>query len=157
VSFGQDDLKNYINKEMPKFDRVLWSISKMLGLNPMRRISPSKLLGDNRIAKQADLSKVYFFQRSSSDNVTYYKISIEEGVERILKASFRELKALYELSYNVEAVGSSSIKIQPLNSIMDATRNIYMKAFKKSDIYLVNIPQKSGPIEILNQIGLIEK
>jgi energy-coupling factor transporter ATP-binding protein EcfA2 len=154
IAHGNEDLINFKKNIMSSLDTLLWWISIILKRNPLRRVSPLTLLSSSRIERTVKLDTVYFFQLSNNNSILYSQIDIDEGVERMLKASFRELRALYELLYNIESVGYSQTMIGTFDSILNRTRKIYIKAIRGINIILVSIPKGTGPQEILSEIGL---
>jgi hypothetical protein len=154
IAHGNEDLRNFRKNIMTNIDTFLWWISIIRRRNPLRRVSPIDLLSLSRIERSVRIDTVFFLQRSNNDSISSSQIDIDDGVERILKASFRELRALYELLYNIESVGYSQTKIVTFDSILNRTRKIYKKAFRGINIILVSIPKSAGPKEILSEIGL---
>ena len=154
VKFGQIDFVNYIKNTMSGIDKMLWFNSKVFKKNPMRKISPPILLGKERIASKANIEVVYFFQRANVETVQVKAMDISEAVDRSLKASFREMSSLYEILYNIEAVGFKETNFKSFDYVINETKDIYTKAFREAGLYLVTIPLKAGPKQILEGLDL---
>src|SRR5699024_11769358 len=101
VAHGQDRLSSYVKNDMLKSDKFFWNFNKMMKGNPMRKISPSKLIGENKISKESEVNKAFYFARGANKNIEVQDISRTEMTERVLHASIRELKILFEILINI--------------------------------------------------------
>ena len=153
VRYGQKELVDYVAKKMNKTDRFLWENSLRWGKNPMRKISPIDIFGEEKISAGAKLKDAYFIVRCECNKVSTKEISTEEFVERSMSASFRELKALYEVVKNAEAVSYKDNRLMNFKEIEDKIRGIYMGAFKGTNTMLIYVPLKCTPDEILSAIN----
>lgn len=154
VKFGQRDLVAYVKYQMPKFDKLLWSITKMLGVNPVRKISPVTILGESKVKAQTEIKTIYFLARSNSEKVLIKDISTEDLVERALNASFRELKSLYEVLTNAHAVANQDNLFLRFSEIENKTREVYKCAFNNVEKKLLVVPLKSAPEKVLHEIEI---
>ncbi|MTI80461.1 MAG: hypothetical protein FH758_06180 [Firmicutes bacterium] len=155
VRYGQKHLVKYVDEKMSKSDKVLWNSYKTLGGNPIRKIAPVDLLGEEKLKDETLIEQVYFFARSNNDEIHIEEITNDELADRAVNASFRELNFLFELLANVHAVGYMDTQFPNLSEIKEKTKAIYKEAFKNAQKKLVYVPLKSTPDKIINKLDLL--
>jgi hypothetical protein len=154
VKYGQKDLVEYVNNKMKTFDRVNWNIVKLLGHNPLRKVSPAVLLHENRISMMTGINKAYYLARSSGKDICVENISNKDFVDRVLNATFRELKTIYEIVRNIKALTNNDYVYLSMYEIEEKTRRIYDTAFADAEKKIIYIPLKSSPQDIINILSL---
>lgn len=152
VRFGQQELVDYISNKMSKWDKFLWNNSLRAGRNPKRKVSPTELFAEEKIGTQTKLKDAYFLVRCECKDVSIEEVSLSEFVDRSMSASFRELKALYEIVKNTEAVSYKNSNRINFRDIEDRIREIYLSAFKNSNTMIIYVPLKSSPDKILDAL-----
>ena len=104
VKWGNERLITAVNHMKP-MSRLEWKLKKLLGGNPRHRFKPSEVYG-NDVQESAPVTTIAFLSRSKGvSKLEMRRIDNAEVTERIMNASFRELKELYELLTNIKAVG----------------------------------------------------
>lgn len=152
VRYGQKDLVEYFKFKINKSDKLLWLFSKLIGRNPIRKISPDLLIRKEQIGTKTAIKKVYYLARSSRKDVCIKKIEKEQLVDRAIQASFRELKTIDEILRNIKAVWGDS-NFMTIQEIEAKSRLIYMNAFEHVELNIIYVPLKCSPEQILYALG----
>lgn len=148
IEFGQRLLKDHYNR-LPWREQKLWKLKrKGLKLNPMIKVPPRDLMGDQH-SQSADVGQILYFVRNADDTLTHCDISSQELADRVLNASMRELKTLEELLQLMKANAPTDYPIPEFKEIEEKTRAIYLQAFDKTSKKLVYIPAKTRPDELI--------
>lgn len=148
--------RNVLNalRRMTLVEKFFWNSFKIMRKNPRRRFSPYDFFGNNKINKSAKIREVIYMTRKESNSVKKLEIDEERIAEKISCASFRELRELYEILYNIRAVGNEKIReaYPPLERIQSDYCMILLKAVKNAKTGLIEVPLKISPCEIVNTI-----
>jgi hypothetical protein len=149
MEFGQKILQNFY-KTFTFKEKVLWNLKrKILNINPMTKALPSKLLG-NRIEEKIEIENILYFVRNSNKIIEYSKIDTENIVDNILESSIRELKTAFEIFNLISSNAPSEYQIIKFEQIITKMKEVYIKAFKNKNKYIVYIPLKTKPEKLVS-------
>lgn len=142
-------------KGMTVIEKFYWNIFKIMGQNPRHRFDPHEFFGVDKISKVSKVKKVIYMSRKENTEINKCELSEKEIVEKISYASFRELRELYEVLYNIRAVGDEKIReaYPPLEHIQTNYKTILEKALKNGKTGLLEVPLKISPIEIVSRLA----
>lgn len=160
VAIYQSDAK-YKNKNIIKAlkglslkEKISWNVFRTLGLNPRYRFEPYRIFGDAGICKFAEVSSIAYIARSNVVKTVRYEIGEEQLIEKITSASFRELRELYEILYNIRAVGNEEVNntYPSLEQLQNDYKEILEKSLKGHELCLIEVPVKAAPTEIVETL-----
>lgn len=146
---GQSDLVEYVDEHLGGLDKLHWRLLVRRGGDPRRKVPPDQILDPYRIAERTDLSRAVFIRRTNTSDVVGEEIETREFVNRSIWASFRELKRLYNLLCQAEAVGAGETAFPSITDVMDETRRLYMGCFDDVDTYRLDIPFDAPPTDVV--------
>lgn len=155
LRFGNIALNQGINNNLTFFERFKWYFFDKLGKDPLYHLRPSQVLGNNKLADSADISKVFFLTRISIGSFIARKdITDSELNKRICSSSFREIKEMFEIILNVQANGDAECAgcFPTIEDIYKNYEEILSKAFSKAEKGLILVPLNSAPNHIIERI-----
>ena len=165
LSIYETDIKfnpKILNKTYDFLDskqKILWDIQvKYLKRDPIIKVNPKKLLNE-QIEEQALLKKVLYYLRTDTRSIKINNISKEELAERSLNVALREFKIFFEIFTLLNANKKSDYNFLTVNDIIKNMRNLYIDIFSKTENYLIEIPFKETPdniVNFLNDKGIIK-
>lgn len=151
MEFGQCLLKDYIKKFTTK-EKTIWSLKRrLLNINPIVKVIPSKLM-DNRITRKSKIKNVLYLIRNNDKVITMQDIDVCELVERSLNSSMRELKTLNELLLLIKSNAPTEYCVPSFGDIRLKSKNIYLKAFENTNNKVIYIPHKTRPVELVEYL-----
>ncbi len=156
VRYGQHDLVAY-RKKMSGRDDIMWRMDCALKRNPRRKVNPKVLLGQQRVKKSADVNLIVFLVREERDNTICEHIDKEDLIYRITEASYRELKELYELLSNIQALKGKNCAYPTIEDLKQEHSAILCKALANSRGCLCRVSRKGTPNDILAAIRKWDK
>jgi len=131
-------------------EKLLWNLRvEILHQDPIVKINPKKLL-DTQIILKAELKKVLYYIRTDIDEINISNISKEELAERSLNVALREFKIFFEILTLLNANKKEDYTFLTIDDIIHNIRNLYIDIFNKTENYLVEIPFKETPNNIIN-------
>ncbi len=142
-------------KKLPLTYRLHWKLFELVKLNPRYRFVPEALFSEARVAKKAPVHKIVYLSRVRQDApMKSLSISIDELCTKIRLASFRELRQLSEILFNIRAVGNADTrKCYPEPAkLEEAYEQLLRTILTDKPIGLLEVPLKAGPREIANYI-----
>lgn len=151
VKYGQKDLVSYIER-MSGRDNIIWKIDCALGKNPRRKINPKELLGATRIGNSAKVGLVVFLIREERNDTVCEELNKEDLIYRMTEATYRELKELFEILSNINALGGKSIPYPSIEELKLKHSEILRDAINNAKGCLCRVNRKNGPDEILRAI-----
>jgi len=144
MEFGQSILHNFYNS-FSISEKFIWRFKRnILGVNPMVKAKPDKLM-NGRIAEKSKVMNVLYFVRNNDKNLKVKDINTADLVERVLDSSMRELKTFNELLLLMRANAPQEFNIPTFESVRETTKDIYLKAFSNTQNRIVYIPHKTTP------------
>lgn len=153
VRYGQKLLVEYINKKMSSIDRFQWNFMLYRKRNPLRKVSPIRILGLNRISRKVKVRDIFFLSRFNTKEIQVKPISTNDLVERCVNAAFREIQILYELMNQIHSVGYKDNNISTISELKEKTRDIYKKCFENLNKKIIYLPNDASPNEIIKVIN----
>ena len=144
MEFGQSILKDFYNS-FTLAEKILWTFKrKVLGINPMIKAKPKKLM-NGRIGEKSKIKNVLYFIRNNDKNLSIEPIDTVNLVERVLDSSMRELKTFNELLLLMRANAPKGFDIPTFKSVRESTKDIYLNAFSNTKNRIIYIPHKTSP------------
>ena len=119
--------------------KILTSISSQ---NQLLKVSPSNLLGNDKIGTSCLLKNVIYLVREDCNLISFEQITADEFSERATHASMVELKSLSEVLRRIKANSPTTYPYKSDNEIFQSMKDIYQNAFSKSNCYLIHVPKK---------------
>lgn len=135
---------------LPKKEKREWKRKVKRGINAVYYFKPLQLFDGSRIANDVLIVKTYFLVRSYQEQlIREHEISLNEVVDRISTASFREIKELFELLTNIRAVGGEMYYpyYPSITDLMEQYKDILKKALQNSYIAVLFVPDNIDPKE----------
>lgn len=137
---------NFLNKK----EKILWNIKvKILKRNPIIKLNPKLLLND-RIEEKAELKKVLYFLRTDTKDIKIKTITSKELTNRSLNVALREFKMFFEIFTLLNANKKDNYDFLTVDDIINNIRNLYIDIFSKTKNYLIEIPFKEIPENIIS-------
>ena len=135
-------------------EKFFWNAFKAAGANPRCRFSPYEIFPESKICKSAEVSTVVYMARSNGNAVKRYKVDINQMVEKIALASFRELCEFYDILYNIRAVGDEKIRenYPAWERLEDDYKKILGQILNQRNICMLEVPLKVKPEEVAKEI-----
>lgn len=126
-------------------DRLAWTVRKRLrGAHKVRRrISPEVLLGKDRVAVEAKVTRFIFLERSSAVQPAVTPIGSEALAQRMSAIVMAEIEPFSSLARQAEAAGSRFF-VSP-GELQEQTRQILGEAFKRAEALHVTVPGQPTP------------
>ena len=121
---------------------------KFLKRDPIIKVNPKKLLG-TQIANKVDLKKVLYYVRTDVKTIKLNAISKDELAERSLNVAIREFKIFFEIFTLLNANKKEKYNFLAVDDIINNIRNLYNDIFSKTENYLIEIPFKETPENII--------
>lgn len=137
-----------LNKHLQLKEKLKWSLIKRANRNPMVKLPVRAFFDKEKIAGPAYLSKAFYIIRCDDEKPSISSLEIDELAERMVNVTFREMKKLTELLNLINANSPNEYNYPTVELLRAKTRSIYLKAFEKSDLYLLKLPFKCGSKEV---------
>ena len=138
--------------------KLLWDIQvKLLKRNPIVKVNPEVLL-KSQIQKEAKLKKVLYYLRTDTKTIKINDISKEELAIRSLNVALREFKMFFEIFTLLNANKKKEYNFLTVDDIINNIKNLYLDIFSKTENYIVEIPFKETPdniVEFLKNEGIV--
>lgn len=136
------------------FYKFKWSfLVRVLGRNPMAKISPFSLFSMESKQGGIKLSKAVYLRRANAECITLENISADDFAERASWASLREMMPFLEILCRVQAnMQGSDLFLSP-ESIRLRMKSIFFAGLNGVDVRLVSAPLKCQPAEICKAIN----
>lgn len=136
--------------------RVRWEIlTKLMKRNPIIKAKPEELIGKDISNEPVKIGYGVYLSRQECGAVSISKISLEEFSKRSALASIREMKALTEILKLIEANSPNHFELLNGESLFKMVYEVYLSAFSHSDVFLMSVPIKAGPVEITNALNKV--
>lgn len=138
-------------KKLPFRHRIHWGIFRLMKMNPRYRFIPQQLFGEERVAKKGKAAVIVYMSRIPQNaSISRQDIKMEELCIKLRNASFRELRELSEILYNIRAVGDENTRnaypaVSQLEKVYD---EVLMKALSDKAIGVLEVPLKVNPDDI---------
>ncbi|GEM_PF-5668388 len=134
------------------FEKLFWRIQVgILKRDPVVKSSPYRIL-DGKIQKRAKLKKVLYFVREDREMFDIRKLQVDELVARCRSVAIRELKSMVEVLSLFQANAPNSYPQYTLEAFHTDLSTIYHSCFNQTENYLVSIPIKATPSEIVHYL-----
>ena len=144
MEFGQTILKDVYHIKT-FFEKIIWQFKRnILGINPIMKIKPVELMS-GRVSNKAKIRNVLYFVRNNDPKITIKDIKDGELIERILDSSMREMKTFNELLLLMKANAPLEFHIPSFEDVRESTKEIYSKAFSRSNNKIIHIPHATTP------------
>ena len=146
VSFGSERLIEVID-QLPKWQKIRWNYYTKKGKNPIIAPPLENLYGFECIATKAKIWKVVCVVRSSNKKIIEKKVSVDEMTTRISGSSFRVIREMYNILYNVQAVVDETCRnnFPLISDIENEYCNIIKKALENTEYSLLEVPINVNP------------
>lgn len=146
------ELKKNFNRLLKKntLNYISWLLNFVLRRNPLRRVSPTNLYGQDKIAIEGMVSSGFFVSRACCHNVKIQETSVDEFVQRSISASLREMIPLYEYYYQLLA--NTDVCFFDMKNIESQMKAVYTKAFQNKRLYKLTVPKECDPSIVANLI-----
>lgn len=142
-------LVKYAKRHLTGAERRAWFRCRDgRGSNPMRKVPPVHVLGEDRLCHKAPLGVAFFLVRGNFDSINVQDLDSHDFVERSMNASYRELKTLSEIVAQGHAVGSKEVGLPTIEEFRAGFRGIYEKAIVECPCYLLRIPRQVDPCDV---------
>lgn len=138
-------------KKLPFRHRMHWGLFRLMKMNPRYRFIPQQLFGEDRVAKKGKTDIIVYMSRIPQNaSVSKQDIKIEELCTKIRNASFRELRELIEILYNIRAVGDENTrKAYPAVSELEKEYDEVLKQVLSNKVTgVLEVPLKVNPDDI---------
>lgn len=130
--------------------KIRWILKRyLLKRNPMIKINPTTLL-KNRVKQKLKINNTIYFVRCADNKFTIQDIKINELVNRILYSSMRELKGLGEITNLILSNAPNTFNIPSFDGLKNKSKLIYESTFSKTNNFILHIPFKATPKEIID-------
>ena len=146
VSYGSSRLIKLID-QLPRVQKVRWNYFSKKGVNPIIAPSLDELYGKENIAQYAKLCKIVYVARSTNERIVKKCVSIDEMTSRIKGASFRVIREMYNILYNIQAVADEEIRknfLEPMD-IEKRYCDIISRALENAEYSVLEVPIKVNP------------
>ena len=133
--------------QLPRVQKVRWNYFSKKGVNPIIAPSLDELYGKENIAQYAKLCKIVYVARSTNDRIVKKCVSIDEMTSRIKGASFRVIREMYNILYNIQAVADEEIRknfLEPMD-IEKRYCDIISRALENAEYSVLEVPIKVNP------------
>ena len=141
--------------DLPLGRKLAWRSVAAMGRNPRHRVRFDGLLTADQVEPEpATLSEAWMIRRTTSQGVLdTEEIELEDMVEHLLGASFRELFALHEpLTQALAAMGPDTPSAFKLEEALSATRALYTRALGGVRCYRVTASGDVPPKRIAGRM-----
>jgi hypothetical protein len=144
MEFGQSILQNFY-KSFSISEKFIWRFKRIiLGINPMIKAKPDKLM-NGRIVEKSKIKNVLYFVRNNDLNLRVEKIKKASLVERVVDSSMRELKTFNELLLLIRANAPHEYNIPSFGDVRKQSKEICFEAFANTQNKIIYIPHKTSP------------
>ena len=108
-------------------EKRAWNFYRAAGANMRYKFRP-EVIFPGQVVKRAPIEEIDFVVKSQTAAPVRHEVSAETMAEKLVCASFREMKMLYELLNNIRAVGSEEIlrSYPPVRELEDQYREILL-------------------------------
>lgn len=146
AAYGSPIIKKALGT-MSASEKNAWKLFGAAGINMRYKFRP-EVIFPGQVAEKAEIGEIVFVSRSSCTQPDKRTVDHKILAEKILCASWRELKVLYEILNNIRAVGDEEIlKAYPsVRELEEKYRTILEEILEKCPkTSFVRVPQKAGP------------
>lgn len=153
AKYKNEDILHALTK-LRLVEKLFWQVFKTIGLNPQCRFEPLQFFGEARISKFSEIDKVIYMARTHGKTIIRNEIEEEQIVEKIMHASFRELRELYEILCNIRAVGNSDIRraYPALEELQNDYKGLLREIVQRQKTFLMEVPLRVNPKDIVEKI-----
>lgn len=146
VSYGSERLITLIN-QLSVQKTIRWKYFTMKKMNPLLSPALDELYGKENIEKKAKLWKVVSVVRSSTKSISEKKVSVDDIAERIMGASFRVIREMYNVLHNLYAIADEQCKesFPTMSVIENQYCNIIKKSLENAEYSVLEVPLKVNP------------
>lgn len=150
---GQDQIRSHFLAGRTMLDRLSWEFFHLMkGKNKVRRrVSAESLFGSAKVAQSGRLQRAIFLERVLGEQFATREASPQELANRCAAILIRELSPFPLISSVVHAAGTSGL-IPSIGEMEDQIRSILVPAFSRVPCFLVRIPIKAGPNELVSHL-----
>ena len=132
-------LLNKIMNNRGIFDRINWIMrAKIRGIDKVRRrVSPEVIFGKVNISDKGKISKLIFIVRGTNKNIYLKPVEPIDASKRCTSVIAFEFRNFLNYIRAWHALDPSSPTVE---EIINASMEVYLKAFSKSDCHLLTVP-----------------
>ena len=153
AAFGSPVIERAL-QSMKTGEKGVWKFYGAAGINKRYKFHP-EVIFPGQTAVSEKIASVAFVSRSDAEQPVRRELSCELLTEKLMSASFRELKTLYELLNNFRAVGDEEIlKNYPSVHELETRYSLIMRQILENaeDTCFIETPFKAGPAETLDLV-----
>ena len=158
AAFGNSNIDGAV-KSLGFGDRLLWELFRITGVNVRYKFAPEAVF-PGRVSDRAKIGALVFAVKADCDEPRVTEADTDEISERIMRASFRELRTFYGILSNIRAVcDEETRKLYPsMHELEERYRKIVSEIAAGADAaFILETPFKVTPdrtiAAILGRIG----
>lgn len=155
---GQENLRRRLLRGRSLVDRASWEYHRRVKgpSGARRRVSSDFFLGETSLGKAAKIRKVIHLERHDQNEFIVHKIPLEDLINRCAHTIVDELSPFTKISSAMNSTDSNEW-MPTVCSLQDGVKRIYREAFGGANLYLVRVPLKAGPEELVGKVrGILE-
>ncbi|MBN2193642.1 MAG: hypothetical protein JW751_12565 [Polyangiaceae bacterium] len=141
-------LRDYVLDRLPLGEKPYWYGLSLLRANPRVKAAPREVLGPERIAQTAQLSRVVYLIRGSFADLEATRVGADELAERCLNVTLRELKSLTEVLHLMNANRVPGMCTPTVGDWAETQRQLYREIFAQVTGFVLAVPRGCPPEEV---------